>query len=133
MLLKRSIHFLLFAFCIWLALATRKYTWFHPVIVEYGGDVTWAAAFLFLLRSIFFHTKAWKLAVICYVLGVLDECSQLLYFDWLVAIRQTYIGRLMLGVGFVWSDILCYAIGVILALVVVVLVDRNFPGKLKTH
>lgn len=125
MLLKRSVYFALFAFNIWLALATRKYSVFPALVTEYGGDIAWAAAFLFLLRCIFIRTDAWKLAVICFVLGVLDECSQLLYFDWIVAIRQTYIGRLMLGVGFLWSDLVCYALGTLVAFVIVLFIDTK--------
>lgn len=127
MLLKRFAYALLFIFCIWLALATRNHpSWFHPIIVKYGGDVIWAGMFLFFLRTIFVRSKARKLAVICFLLGVLDECSQLLYFDWLVAIRETYIGRLILGVGFLWSDIVCYAIGTLIAFVIVMLIDKRF-------
>jgi hypothetical protein len=126
MLVKRIIYLCLFAFCIWLALETRKHpAFFHPVIVEYGGDVMWAGAFLFLLRGIFNRTKAWKLALTCFGLGVLDEWSQLWDFEWIVAARQTYIGRLMLGVGFLWSDIVCYAIGTLLALGIILFIERT--------
>ncbi len=125
MLLRRIVYLLLFVFCIWLALATRSHrNWFPDIIKIYGGDVIWSAAFLFLLRGVFLSTSAYKLAIICYVLGVLDEFSQLLMFDWIVAIRETYIGRLMLGVGFVWSDLLCYAIGSLLALLCILLLEK---------
>lgn len=133
MLLKRITCFLLFAFCIWLALTTRSHaSFFHPLIVQYGGDVIWAASFLFLLRGIFIRKREWKLALICFALGVLDEFSQLLYFDWIVAIRQTYIGRLMLGVGFLWSDIICYAIGTVIAFLLIRIIDYMFNRGLKT-
>jgi hypothetical protein len=120
MLLRRFTYLVLFAFFIWLALATRSHkAWFHPLVREYGGDVAWSGAFLFLVRAVFIHSPVYKLAIACYALGVLDECSQLLTFKWIVAARSTYFGRLMLGVGFVWSDLLCYAIGVLLAFLVI--------------
>jgi hypothetical protein len=132
MFLLRSLHFLLFVFCIWLALVTRSHAaWFTPLVQEYGGDVAWSAGFLFLVRAIFIRRNVYKLAVICYLLGVIDELSQLLEYRWIAAIRETYIGRLMLGVGFVWSDLVCYAIGVMLALLVIIVTERYLYRYLK--
>ncbi|MCA9011825.1 MAG: DUF2809 domain-containing protein [Planctomycetaceae bacterium] len=31
---------------------------------------------------------------------------------WLDSLRQTILGRLILGFGFLWSDLLCYTAGV---------------------
>lgn len=120
MLKNRVIYFLLFIFFIWLALATRHHAnWFHPLIAKYGGDIIWAGAFLFLLRIIFIKIKLWKLAIWCYVLGVLDEVSQLIHTAWSDAVRSTILGKLMFGLGFMWSDILCYAIGTLLAFLLI--------------
>jgi hypothetical protein len=124
-LLKRIIYFLLFAFFIWLALATRHHReWFHPLIAKYGGDVIWAGAFLFLLRMIFINTALWKLAVWCYVLGVLDEISQLIHTPFTEAVRSTTIGKLMFGLGFLWSDILCYAVGILVAFLLPIFLEK---------
>ncbi|MBC7886315.1 MAG: DUF2809 domain-containing protein [Ferruginibacter sp.] len=121
----RLTYALLFIFCTWLALATRSHhQWFHPLIVKYGGDIIWSGMFLFLLRIFFVNAPLWKLALINYTLGVLDECSQLSDAGWIVAIRQTYFGGLLFGVGFVWSDLICYAIGTLMAWGVVVSVER---------
>ena len=123
---RRIAYFLLFVFCTWLALATRHYKqYFHPFIVMYGGDIIWAGMFLFLLRIFFAKIALWKLVLFNYALGVADECSQLITSPWFVAIRQTKLGKLMLGVGFVWSDLICYAIGTLLAWVIVLLVERK--------
>jgi len=116
MLKRRITYFLFFIFFIWLALATRHHVdWFYPLIAKFGGDVIWAGAFLFLLRVIFIRTALWKLAVWCYALGVLDEVSQLIHTPLFDSIRSTTIGRLMFGLGFMWSDIICYAVGTLLA------------------
>ena len=124
--LKRKIIFLLlFVFCIWLALATRHHhEWFLPLIVKYGGDTIWAAAFLFLLRIFFTTIKLWKLSIIAYSLGVLDELSQLSHTPILVTIRETTIGKLMLGQGFVWSDLLCYAVGILMAAAIIWTIEK---------
>ncbi len=130
MVKRRLVYGLLFCCCTWLALATRQHkTWFHPIVVTYGGDVIWAGMFVFFLRMFFVKVQLWKLALVNYILGVLDECSQLITIPWFVAIRQTKLGKLMLGVGFVWSDLVCYAIGTLLAWGIAVMVDKYTLGK----
>jgi len=125
MLIRRLIYLVLFVFFTWLAIATRTHsTWFHPFIAEYGGDTIWAGMFLFFLRIFFTKTKLWKLALICFALGVADETLQLYQAPWIESIRHTRIGGLMLGFGFLWSDIICYAVGIIIAYVMLVLIER---------
>ena len=125
MLLRKIIYLILFIFCTWLAIATRTHAaWFHPFIREYGGDTIWAGMFLFFLRVFFVKIKPWKLALISFGLGVADEVLQLYHAPWIEAIRHTRIGGLMLGFGFLWSDIVCYAVGTLLALIMVVLIER---------
>lgn len=126
MLKKRIIYSQLFFFFIWLALATRyNAEWFLPIIAKYGGDVIWAGAFLFLLRVFFINIAMWKLAVLCYILGVLDEFSQLIHTEFTDALRSGIIGRLMFGQGFMWSDIVCYAVGILLAWGLIVFMERS--------
>jgi Protein of unknown function (DUF2809) len=43
------------------------------------------------------------------------EISQLYQADWINAIRHTKLGGLVLGFGFLWSDLLMYSIGISLA------------------
>ena len=125
MLLRKILYCFLFIFCIWLAIATRTHAaWFHPFIAEYGGDTIWAGMFLFFLRIFFGKTALWKLALINVGLGVADEVLQLYHAPWIESIRHTRIGGLMLGFGFLWSDIVCYAVGTLLAYFIVVLIER---------
>ena len=125
-ILLRTCYGIVFIFLTWLALATRSHQqWFHPLIVTYGGDIIWAGMFLFFLRMIFLKTPLWKLALVNYALGVGDELTQLYRAPWANAVRSTTIGRLLFGVGFLWSDILCYAIGTLLAFALIWLVERK--------
>ena len=126
MLKRRILYLSLFVFCTWLALATRWYKPYFPkIVVVYGGDVIWAGMFLFLLRIFFTRITLWKLALINYTLGVVIECMQLYQGGWYVQLRSTYLGKLMLGVGFVWSDLVCYAIGTLIAFCLVAWIERK--------
>ena len=123
-MLRKIIYSLLVIFLIWLAFATRSHKqWFQPFIVEYGGDTIWAAMCLIFLRIFFSNIKLWKLALICYGLGVADEVSQLYHAPWIDAIRNTAVGGALLGHEFVWSDIACYAVGTFLAFIFLLIVE----------
>lgn len=126
MLARKLFYLCVFIFCTWLAITTRTHRdWFHPLVVEYGGDVIWAGMFLFLMRIFFSTMKLWKLALLCYAMGVADELLQLYHAPWIESIRQTRIGGLVLGFGFLWSDIISYAVGIILAYVIIRFIERN--------
>jgi len=43
------------------------------------------------------------------------EISQLYQVEWLNNIRSTTLGRLVLGQGFLWSDIISYTVGITIA------------------
>ena len=125
MLKLRLVYLLLFIFFTWLALATRSHhQWFHPLVIKYGGDILWPGMFVFSLRAFFVNTALLKLALVNYLLGVLDKFSHLSNAAILVAIRQTYVGRLLFGVGFLWSYLVCYAIGALIAWGIAVWADR---------
>ncbi len=49
------------------------------------------------------------------------EFSQLYQAEWIIMIRQTKIGGLILGYGFLWSDLLCYAAGVSAGIIIEIL------------
>lgn len=123
---KRILYGTLFIFLTWLALATRQHqSWFCPLLVQYGGDTIWAAMFLFFLRMFFLCINIAKLAAINFLLGVADETLQLYHAPWIEAIRHTKVGGLMLGFGFMWSDILCYFIGSCLSMCIIWLVEKT--------
>lgn len=130
MLIRKLFYLAVFIFCTWLAITTRTHrSWFHPLIAEYGGDVIWAGMFLFLLRVFFSQVKLWKLALICYAMGVADELLQLYHAPWIESIRQTRIGGLILGFGFLWSDVICYAVGTLIAYILISFIERNDSRK----
>lgn len=56
-----------------------------------------------------------RLAAGALAVSVAVECSQLYHAPWIDAIRDTRFGALVLGSGFLWTDLLCYAVGVVIA------------------
>ena len=50
--------------------------------------------------------------------SVAIEISQLYHAPWIDSIRRTTLGGLILGFGFLWSDLACYAVGVGLGVII---------------
>ena len=125
MIKRRIVYLFIFFFFIWLALATRHHSqWFYPVVAKYGGDTIWAGDFLFFFRAVLPKTNLLKLAIFNYLFGVIDEVSQLWHTSWLDTIRHTTFGKLMLGLGFMWSDLVCYFAGTMIAYCLATFIDK---------
>jgi hypothetical protein len=80
-------------------------------ITLYAGDVAWGALFFALccaVRPSLTTARAWLVAV---MLTELIEFSELWHTPWLDALRATPGGGLLLGHLFLWSDVLCVALG----------------------
>lgn len=93
-------------------------------------SIIWGRDVPFFLRIFFSKIKLWKLALICYGMGVADELLQLYHAPWIESVRQTRIGGLALGFGFLWSDILCYAVGTLIAYLLISFIERNDTNKI---
>ena len=52
------------------------------------------------------------------VVSLVVERSQLYHAPWIDSVRQPTIGGLLLGFGFLWSDLVCYAAGVSLGVMI---------------
>jgi hypothetical protein len=50
--------------------------------------------------------------IISLVLAFAVEVSQLYHAPWIDGIRSTTLGGLVLGFGFLWSDLVCYLVGI---------------------
>ena len=91
-------------------LLSRKVDW----LPEETGDALWAVMVYCLLRVIFPMTRLLYIALCSLAVSYCVEFSQLIRWPWLVEFRSTTIGHLMLGQGFLWSDIASYTIGIVL-------------------
>lgn len=84
--------------------------WFR----EYEGDTLWSMMMYGIFALLFPEARVKSLLIATLLFSYLIECSQLLDYDWLNTLRATPL-RYLLGQGFVWSDLLCYSTGCILA------------------
>ncbi|MED0948819.1 DUF2809 domain-containing protein [Bacillus mobilis] len=96
-----------------LGLCSRKFAFALPQLLnEYLGDALWAlmifTGFGFLFPKIETKRVAFISLLFCY--GI--EVSQLYHAEWIDSIRATTLGGLVLGYGFLWSDLVAYTIGV---------------------
>lgn len=103
-------------------LASRRYPAAFPeFIARYAGDTLWAALVFWLLALVWRRTSTRRLAAGAITIALADEVSQLYHAPWVDAIRETGLGGLILGRGFLWSDLVCYAFGVCCAAAVEVI------------
>jgi len=82
-----------------------------PIVGTYGGDAAWTMAACAGIRLMRPGASIARVALLGYALSVAVECSQLVHIDWLDAIRSHPVGALLLGRGFLWSDLAAYAGG----------------------
>lgn len=110
---NRFLQLFLLAITIAAGLASRHFSAYLPHWVQlYLGDALWALM-VFLLFGFFFHKKStlWiALAALTFSFSI--EISQLYHASWIDALRTNRLGGLVLGFGFLWSDLVCYTLGV---------------------
>jgi len=96
-----------------LGLASRSGSPLLPwVIKEYAGDTLWALTAYLAVAFLFPRLSIWKVALIAGLFSLLIELSQLYHAGWIDAIRRYRLAGLVLGYGFLWSDLICYLAGI---------------------
>jgi Protein of unknown function (DUF2809) len=110
----RSIHAVLIAITIPLGLASRAASLPMPGVVRtYGGDVLSATCIYFGVRWVMHNRDIWRNAIVAYFICVLIELQQLITWTPLLRLRNDTPVGILLGHGFLWSDLVCYAVGVL--------------------
>lgn len=95
-------------------LASRRFGCLLPSFVAtYAGDTLWASMVFVGLGFLFPRARTRTLAIAALAFAVVDEIGQLYHAPWIDAIRATRLGALVLGYGFLWSDLACYTAGVL--------------------
>ncbi|MBI3967005.1 MAG: DUF2809 domain-containing protein [Chloroflexi bacterium] len=82
-------------------------------VKEYAGDTLWALVAFLAVRFLAPALPIGGAATLALTGSFLVELSQLYQAPWLNALRATRLGHLILGQGFLWSDLLCYGVGVV--------------------
>ena len=98
-----------------IGLASRRFSTSNTFMYDHVGDSLWAAMIYFGCRFLLTKMPKRMTAIIALTFCFVIELSQLYQAPWLNAIRQTTLGGLILGFGFLWSDLLGYCVGVFVA------------------
>jgi hypothetical protein len=96
-----------------LGLSSRKYSRVLPeFVVSYGGDTLWALTAFLGVGMLFPKWSTLRVCVTALLFAFAIELSQLYHSPWIDQIRRTMPGGFILGYGFLWSDLLCYVVGI---------------------
>ncbi len=107
------VQIILIALACLLGIGSRRYAHALPgFIATYSGDTLWALAAFLGFGLIMPRASTGTIAISAMVFSVAIELSQLYHAPWIDSIRHTTLGGLILGFGFLWSDLACYALGV---------------------
>jgi hypothetical protein len=115
MIRRRSplVQIILIALTCLLGIGSRRSTHGLPsFIAAYAGDTLWALAAFLGIGLVLPRESTRTIASLAMAFSVAVEISQLYHAPWLDSIRQSTLGGLILGFGFLWSDLACYAVGV---------------------
>jgi hypothetical protein len=96
-----------------LGIGSRRFAFALPEFVAaYAGDTLWALAAFLAVGLVLPSATTARVALLAMGLSFAVEVSQLYHAPWIDAIRQTTLGGLILGFGFLWSDLACYVAGI---------------------
>jgi len=110
---NRVVYLLLTLIVIIFGLASRKFASFLPSFVNlYAGDSLWALMIFCFVGAIFPKAKAWQNSLIALIFCYFIEITQLYHSPWIDELRRNRLAALILGRGFLWSDLVCYTLGV---------------------
>lgn len=109
-----------------LGLLSRRFSVYIPDVIDlFLGDSLWALMIYLSIRMLFINWSKKKAAFIGLLFCFLIELSQLYHSNWIDAIRQTTLGGLILGYGFLWSDLVSYLLGILVGYIIDIMVNKN--------
>ena len=117
---RKRVHYaLLIILTVLLGISSRKFPEILPsFLFLYLGDTLWALMVFFIMGFLLPRTSTIKIGIAALVFSLAIEFSQLYQSTWINQIRHTTFGGLILGFGFLWTDVICYIIGIILGMVI---------------
>jgi hypothetical protein len=102
-----------------------------PFVAEYAGDTLWALMLFLLVSTMLARSSIAIRSAISLGLAFSVEFSQLYHAPWIDSIRQTTLGGLVLGSGFLGSDLICYSVGIAVGVGLEWVIRRFSLPKLK--
>ena len=118
------------ALLILVALGLRAIWAFLPFWINvWIGDFLWATMLYCLGMAVLMPADKYRFTVGLVVFCWLVEGSQSVHTPWLDAFRDTRFGGLLLGHGFLWSDIVSYTAGAIVGYVA----DSRHKQRVQKH
>lgn len=110
---NRPFYLLMIFIVICLGLLSRKLTAYIPDVIDlYLGDLLWALMVYLFISMLFASWPVRKNVLAGILFCFLIEFSQLYHSNWIDMIRNTTLGGLVLGYGFLWSDLSAYLLGI---------------------
>ncbi|WP_316838566.1 DUF2809 domain-containing protein [Pedobacter gandavensis] len=109
---KRGFYALLILIVIATGLLSRKTT----IVPLFVGDLLYAVMMFLIIRFLLLKSSDQKVGTLSLVLCYCIEFAQIYQAPWINQIRSTTLGALVLGRGFLWSDIFAYTAGIGLCL-----------------
>lgn len=98
-----------------LGICSRKYGGYLPEIIsKYSGDILWALMVYLGFGFLFSKSLIKNIALSSLLFSFSIEISQLYQAHWINVIRETTLGALILGHGFLFSDLICYTAGILI-------------------
>jgi hypothetical protein len=110
---NRALYAAALGIVIVVGLASRRYPQVFPkFIAEYAGDTLWALTVYLAIGFVSPSMPPIRAAFLALCIAFVVEFSQLYQATWIEALRKTMVGKLTLGSGFLWSDLVCYCFGI---------------------
>lgn len=102
-------------------LLSRRCGWMPTCV----GDGLWAVMMFCLWRTVAAGWSLWGVALAALSTCYAVELSQLITWPWLCDLRNTTLGHLVLGQGFLPTDLVAYTLGVAVAYAVATWCERG--------
>jgi hypothetical protein len=97
-----------------MGLLSRKLDNMQEFIKNYLPDTLWGLMVFFMMGFIFNKSSSLKIVIYSLMFSYCIEISQLYHGEFIDSIRRTTMGGLVLGFGFLWSDLVCYSVGILI-------------------
>ncbi len=120
---KRIFYLICITIAILIGLASRRYgAYLTEFAAIHTGDMIWAMMVYFGFRFLLVNKNLFIALLLSFLFSFSIEFSQLYQSGWLNQIRDTLLGGLILGKGFLFVDLIRYSIGIFCAIFIDTLV-----------